>query len=316
MSVNQIRVGVVGVGSFGQHHVRHLACHDLVTLVGVSDLDRALTARIAERFGCAAFARAEDLEKAVDAAVVAVPATAHHEIVGPFLDAGVHVLVEKPMASDVAAARDLIGRAARSGALLQVGLLERFSPAIRKLTETATAARRIACVRRSPWDGRSGDVDVVLDMMIHDIDHACVLAAAPVLSVAASGAVGRSGHVDEAEAWLTFRNGVVATLSASRGAEEPERHLTVTEPDRVFLAELSEPSLTVGGRRSGGTSEKILREDNDNLGDELASFVDSVAGGAPVAVDGQAGLAALEIAARIQAAMSEQQEPVSEFATS
>ncbi len=316
MSVNQIRFGVVGIGSFGQHHVRHLAAHDLVTLVGVSDLDRALTARTAERFGCAAFDQVDELARVVDAMVVAVPATSHHEIVGPFVDGGVHVLVEKPIASNVADARDLISRAGHSGALLQVGHVERFSPAIRKLTEAVSEATRISCVRRSRWNGRSGDVDVVLDIMIHDIDHACVLAAAPVVSVTASGVVGRSGHVDEAEAWLTFRNGVVATLSASRQAEQSERRVTVTGPDNVFVAELSEPSLTVSGRRTGAVSRAVSLADNDSLADQLASFVDSVAGGGPVAVDGQAGLAALEIAARIQAAMAEQQEPVSERATS
>ena len=107
--------------------LRHLAAHDLVTLVGVSDLDRALTARTAERFGCAAFDQVDELARVVDAMVVAVPATSHHEIVGPFVDGGVHVLVEKPIASNVADARDLISRAGHSGALLQVGHVERFS---------------------------------------------------------------------------------------------------------------------------------------------------------------------------------------------
>src|SRR5690606_19566822 len=109
--------------------------------------------------------------------------------------------------------------------------------------------RRIAITRRGPWTGRSTDVDVVLDLMIHDIDLALVLADAPVASVSASGTVGQSGRVDEAEAWLTFTNGTIATLSASRVAERGERKLTVTEAETLFAADLSGPTLTVTRRR-------------------------------------------------------------------
>ncbi|MHA1158850.1 MAG: Gfo/Idh/MocA family protein, partial [Alphaproteobacteria bacterium] len=183
--------------------------------------------------------------------------------------------------------------------------IERFSPAIRQLSDMVEAPRRITCVRKAPWTGRSRDVDVVLDLMIHDIDHALTLASSPVKDVSAEGRIGRSGLVDEAEAWLTFDNGAAATLSASRVAKNAERRVSVTEPDRVLVADLAVPSLTVSSRAKAAEGQVVPLAANDNLGDQIAAFIASVSRGAPVRVDGLAGLAALGIAARIQATLSE-----------
>jgi predicted dehydrogenase len=313
LSDQEFRVGVVGLGSFGQHHVRHMARNPDAVLTGVSDIDPERARATAAAYGCQVFANAADMAGAVDAVSVVAPATVHHTIAAAMLDAGIHVLVEKPLATSRASGQDLIDRAVRSNVILQVGHVERFSPAIIRLGALSTDPRRITCVRRSPWTGRSGDVDVILDMMIHDIDHVLVLADSPVVSVAASGRSLRSGHIDEAEAWLTFQNGLTATLSANRVADAPLRQLTVTQSDRIFVADLSGPTLSVGDRRISGDSKPVPLPENDNLGDEISAFINSASGKSEVLVDGHAGLAALDIALRIQAALSEERESQLEF---
>ncbi len=252
------------------------------------------------------FADHRDLIGKVDAVSVAVPATYHAAVARDFIDAGVHVLIEKPIAIDVADARDLIARAAKRGVVLQVGHVERFSPAVAELQSRAANPRRLTARRRTKWSGRSIDVDVILDLMIHDIDLVLTLAGAPVASVAASGMTGLSGMTDECEAWLTFANGAIATLSASRVAAENERRLTITEPDTIYDADLSGPSLTTTARRkSGAVAVPIALTARDNLGAEIDAFLTSIATGIPPVVDGMAGLAALDIAERIRAAVAE-----------
>jgi predicted dehydrogenase len=303
-------VGVVGLGSFGRHHARHYASQPGAVLAAVADIDGKQTAAAAEAYGAAPFADHRDLIGKVDAVSITVPASLHHAVAADFIDAGVHVLIEKPIATDSAAARDLIARARRAGVILQVGHIERFSPAVGELRLRVTNPRRIACRRRAKWPGRSVDVDVILDLMIHDIDLVLTLANAPLASVAASGAEVASGMTDEAEAWLTFASGLIATLSVSRVAEDSERKLTITEPDTVFSADLAMPSLSFVGRRvAHAVPVPIVLPRRDSLGAEIAAFLKSVATGTPPEVDGRAGLAALEVAERIQGAILDMQAP-------
>ncbi len=190
--------------------------------------------------------------------------------------------------------------------MLQIGHVERFSPAVLELQLRLTNPRRLTAQRKTKWSGRSIDVDVVLDLMIHDIDLVLTLAGAPVVSVAASGRSDVSGMTDECEAWLTFVNGAIATLSASRIAAEGERSLTITEPNTVYAADLSVPSLTTTSRRvPGATAVPVPLVARDNLGAEIDAFLSSIATGTPPVVDGNAGLAALDIAERIRAAIAE-----------
>jgi predicted dehydrogenase len=306
-----IKVGVVGLGSFGKHHTRHYAAHPRARLAAVADVDRRRADEIATAHGAVAFTDPRDLIGKVDAVSIAVPATLHAAVARDFIDAGVHVLVEKPIATVSADARDLIARAERAGVILQVGHVERFSPVIGVLRQRLTNPRRIACRRRTKWSGRSADVDVILDLMIHDIDLVLTLAGVPVASVAASGAAVMSDATDEAEAWLTFTNGLIATLSASRVATENERMLTITEPDTTYAADLSGPSLAITRRRvSGASAEAMALSSHDNLGAEIDAFLNSVATGASPEVDGRVGLAALEIAERIRAAIADSDAPV------
>lgn len=300
----------MGLGSFGRYHVRHYAAHPACTLVGVADLDEARRAAAVETSGAAAFADYRDLLGKVDAVAVTVPATFHHEVAATFIEAGVHTFVEKPIAPDSAAARDLIARADRACVVLQVGHIERYSPAVDALRARVTNPRRISCLRRAKWHGRSIDVDVVLDMMIHDIDLVLALANAPLVSVAASGAAVMSGLTDEAEAWLTFADGLIATISVSRVAEAQERKLTVTEPDAAYSADLGVPSLSVLSRRTpGAVPVSVELPARDNLGAEVDTFLKCIAAGTTPEVDGRTGLAALEVAERIQGAIRDAAAP-------
>ncbi len=190
--------------------------------------------------------------------------------------------------------------------VLQPGHIERFNPAIEALRARLQNPRRIAFERQAVWNGRADDVDVVLDLMIHDIDLALVIAGSPVRSVSASGEVVRSGQVDQAEAWLTFESGLIATLSASRVAEANARRIIATEPDYGYRADLSAPSLAVQKRGvPGAVAEAIELPQRDNLAAEIDSFLAAVTGRAPVAVDARAGVAAVEIAERIAASIAE-----------
>jgi predicted dehydrogenase len=214
--------------------------------------------------------------------------------------------VEKPLTADSAQGRDLVDVAARKGVILQVGHVERFSPVFCALRDRLIAPRRVSCIRRTKWSGRSSDVDVILDLMIHDIDLVLTMAGSPVVSVAASGAEVVSGKIDEAEAWITFANGMIATLSASRAATENERKITITEAETSYAADLSIPSLTSVSRRvPGAVPTDIPLSTRDNLGAEIDAFLNSVTTGMPPKVDGLSGLAALEIAERIRAAIAE-----------
>ena len=303
------RIGVVGLGAFGRHHVRHYAAHPEAQLVAVADADGGRAEAIARDTGAVPFTDHRALIGKVDAVSIAVPASAHYAVARDFIEAGVHVFVEKPIAIDSASAEDLVRRADVAGTILQVGHIERFSPAVGELAMRLRDPRRIAAVRQTPWSGRSDDVDVVLDLMIHDIDLVLTLAGAPVVSVAADGAAVTSGRIDEAEAWLTFANGLIATLSASRVAKENRRRLTVTEPGTVYVADLAAPSLSVARRASRAVAEMVPLTARDNLGAEIAGFLDSIATGAPPLVDGRAGAAALAIAERIQAAIADGAAP-------
>jgi predicted dehydrogenase len=262
-------------------------------------------------YGAADFTNWRDLTGKVDAVSIAVPASLHAAVARDFLDAGVHVLVEKPIAVASADGRDLVARAGRGGVVLQVGHIERFSSVFDALQHRVTNPRRIACTRRAKWNGRAADVDVVLDLMIHDIDLILALAGSPIASVAADGTVATSGAVDEAEAWLTFADGLIATLSASRVAEDNERKVVVTEPGTIYAADLAASSLEVTSRdKWGAAAEAVALSPHDNLAAEIDAFLDSVATGKPPVVDGQAGLAALEVAERIQAAIADSETPV------
>jgi predicted dehydrogenase len=300
-----INVGVVGLGYFGSHHARHFAAHPGARLVVVADADPERACTAAEKFGAIAASDHRALIGKVEAASIAVPTSEHHAVARDLIEAGIHVFIEKPIAADASAAADLVTRAARKGLILQVGHIERYSPAFRALEAKVRAPRLIECVRHTPWTGRAIDVDVVLDLMIHDIDLALTLAGAPVTSVAAAGVRVATDRYDAASARLTFANGVVATLAASRVASAGARMLTVTEAGRQLTSDLAAQTLAVTtGVQGSAQTDRITFDPADNLAAEIDAFLASVSTGTSPRVDGKAGLDAMKVADMILAAIS------------
>jgi predicted dehydrogenase len=296
-----IRVGVVGLGYFGSHHVRHYANNRAAELVAVVDADEPRAVAAGLRYGVDGFTDHRQLIGRVEAVSVAAPTSLHHAIAADLIDAGIHVFVEKPLAATTVDAADLVARAETADVVLQVGHIERFAPAFQSLAKQVRALKSIACVRHTPWRGRAADVDVVLDLMIHDVDLALALAKAPVIAIEAAGTPVMTGEDDVVGARLTFDNGVVAALSASRVAAEAERSLTVVETGRRLKADLSRQTLTV----MPGSAHPRTHEFGaaDNLAAEIAAFLHSVATGSQPMVDGRAGLESLRVAEMIRAAV-------------
>jgi predicted dehydrogenase len=213
-----LRAGVVGVGHLGQHHARILAAMPGVELVGVVDVSAARAGAVAARCGTAALTDYHELLDSVEAVAVAVPTASHREVAGAFLARGVATLVEKPLAGTLAEAEQLVGLARASGAVLQVGHIERFNPVLRALDALPIRPKYIGAERLSTHTFRSTDIGVVLDLMIHDLDLLLALIAAPVRSVAAVGVSLFGEHEDVANARIEFDDGSVANLTASRAS--------------------------------------------------------------------------------------------------
>jgi predicted dehydrogenase len=304
-AANSIKVGVVGVGHFGAHHAKHLAVNPVARLVAIADSDRARAERVAALYRAEPFVDHRALIGRVEAAIVAVPTSAHHAVAAELIEAGIHLLVEKPIAADVAAGADLVARAERRGTILQVGHIERYAPAFRALSDRAREPLLIECARRAPWSGRATDVDVVLDLMIHDIDLVLALVEAPVASVEASGVAVVTRRIDVAEARIVFRNGTVATLAASRVAAVGERTIAVMEEGRRLVADLARPSLTVLTNVGGAiAADAVPLASQDKLATEIEAFLASIVRRTSPPVDGRAGLAALKAADMVVSAIA------------
>lgn len=309
-----LRAGVVGVGYFGRFHARHYALNPDVTLAAVVDADLDRARAIADEHGCEAFADPADLVGRVDLASVAVPTALHHQTAKLLLAADIHCLIEKPIASSLAEADDLIALAAARGRVLQVGHIERFSAVYRALTERVRRPLFIESVRAGPVKERATDVDVVLDLMIHDIDIVAGLAASPVERIEAVGLPVVNAGADVANARLTFANGVVATVMANRIGEKVERVMRVFEHDRYTVCDFAHSTISeferTGDLKVDGLAavrtetHEIPRE--DSLANEIAHFVGCVRDGGRPMVDGRAGREALQIAHGVIDSVDEQ----------
>ncbi|MGV8840702.1 MAG: Gfo/Idh/MocA family protein [Bauldia sp.] len=296
-----IRAGVVGLGYFGSFHAKHYASHPEVAFTGIADPSPARGAFVRTTYGDIHVAEPAALIGRVDAVSIAAPTALHHTVAGAFIDAGVHVLVEKPLAATAAEAGDLTARAAKAGVVLQVGHIERFNPAYRALRGALREPRLLELRRHAPWTGRVTDVDVVLDLMIHDIDLALDLAGSGVVKVEASG-VAMMGHgLDAVNARLVFANGAVAELSATRVAAAPVRTIVAHERERTFAADLT--ARTVSAFAAKGAEKSIVEVVSaDALGLEIQAFLDAIRGRASAGVPGAAATAALAVAEAIRTA--------------
>ena len=304
-----LRAGVVGVGHLGQHHARLYAELPESTLIGVTDQDRGRAGIIAERHGAQSFESLSDLLKAVDVVSVAVPTSGHYAVAKACLEAGKHVLVEKPIAVRPAEARELVELAKAKGRRLQVGHSERFNPIMQTMR---THIRRPAFIeghRMGTYSERGTDVDVVLDLMIHDLDLVLSFKPGPVEEVWAAGVPVLSSTIDIANARIQFQSGCVANLTASRVSLTKMRRLRVFQQDSYVSIDFQSRKGIVG-RRSGSPGDKpgfAIEEckgtDEEPLKLQIASFLRSIQTGSSPVVSGEDGAAALTVAHQILAAI-------------
>lgn len=306
--MKDLRVGVIGVGSLGQHHARVYAELPGTRLVGVADVDATRASAVAAKYGCQAFTDFRSLIGHVEAVSVAVPTPLHHPVAKACLAAGIHVLVEKPIAVTLEEGRDLVAFASTQRMTLQVGHIERFNAAFRATRGAIKAPRLIECRRWAPFTSRGADVDVVLDLMIHDLDLVLELVGSPVQEVRAQGVSSLSPTTDVAQARIRFQNGCVASFSVNRLAESKVRELRIWEPDGYVVVDLGHKTGIVARRvmSTAGVpellTEPVRGDDREPLKLELEAFLEAVRAGTAPLVSGQQGVAALELA---QAIMNE-----------
>lgn len=304
VGTQKTRVAVIGCGEFGRNHVRAYREIEGVELAGVFDQDSDRTAKIAQEFQTRAFPSVEELRGLVDAASVAVPTVAHKEVGCRLMEMGIDVLVEKPMACTVSEADDLIAVAKRNGRVLQVGHVERFNPAVRAVEPIVNRPLFFEVHRLGVFTPRSLDVDVIYDLMIHDLDILLALVKEPVEEVKAVGIPVLTEKVDIAHARLEFAGRAVANVTASRVSTERVRKMRFFQQrEYISLDYARRDALRVGVKRLGPQPEfafeKLPAPEVEPLRAELEAFMDSVKTRIAPKTDGQAGKAALQLATRV-----------------
>ena len=319
-----VNVGVIGIGNMGWNHARVLSLLRDAELVGVADPDAARGALAKEQFGCEWFEDYNALISEVEAVCIAVPTLLHHPVGMACLQAGVHVLIEKPIAASEQEARELIAAAEQADRLLQVGHIERFNPAFRELLNVVANEEVVVLEgrRHSPHADRANDVSVVLDLMIHDIDLVLELAGAPVVGFAAAGGRSGDGPIDYVTATLNFANGVAASLTASKMSHRKVRCLSAHCRASLVEADFLHRNLRIHRRaqesysatrgellyRHDGFIEEVSITPTEPLYAELEHFLQCVRGTARPAVDGLQASRALRLADLIEQAVEQPQQ--------
>jgi predicted dehydrogenase len=313
--MNKLRAAVIGVGRLGAIHARKYAAIPNLRLTHVIDSDAARATEVAHALGAIALTDHRQLAGAVDLASVAAPGISHHTIASDLMRAGIDVLVEKPMAATLAEARDLKAIAERCGRVLQVGHLERFNPAIVRLRSILKAPRFVECHRLAPFSERGIDVDVVLDLMVHDLDVILsATGAAEVVSLEALGVAVLTDQIDVANARIRFDNGLIANLNTSRVAPRRERKIRFFQPDAYISVDYEARRIQVYRKnpvQPGSTfptisAEQIDLGDADPLMDEITAFVESVRTRGVPRVTADDGLRVMELSERIRSSMQKE----------
>ncbi len=304
---NKIRVGVVGVGYLGRFHALIYSKMPQVKLVGVMDqnIDRAKA--IAKEANCYVFTKNQDLIDAIDAVSIVVPTSAHFEVAHPFLEQGIHTLLEKPIAATYHEGKNLVALAAANETMLQIGHLERFNPGIIALAQRIKQPRFIEAQRMGGFLERVADVDVVVDLMIHDIDIILSLITKPLINITAVGTPVLTTQIDIANARLEFANGTVANVVASRVSEDKLRRIRVFQPQGYLSLDMVEQTLDSAVPEPNPKQqwpdirrERIQLPTAKPLDAELAAFIDAIGHKQVPLVNGEAGLKALEIALQVR----------------
>jgi predicted dehydrogenase len=313
--MNDIRVGVIGVGYLGKFHAEKYAAMENVCLAGVADIDRTRAEEVAARLGSRAYTDYRDLFGRVDAVSIVVPTASHFSVGLAFLNHGVDVLIEKPMTATIEQADELIDVAESKNRILQVGHLERFNPAVLALKDIITAPMFIEAHRLSIFKDRSTDVSVVLDLMIHDIDIILNIANSEIQSIHAAGVPVICEHADIANVRLQFESGCVANVTASRISTKNQRKIRIFQKDAYFSVDFATREIALIRRTEkqsdslvpGTDFQQLSFSEADVLEDELASFIQAVRNRSAPVVSGHAGrkalVVALDIMDQVQAAI-------------
>ncbi len=308
----RIKIGVFGVGHLGKHHARILNALPTAELVGINDTDPQRGEEIAEREKVPYYARWEDLLEKCDAVDIVTPTTHHHCLAAPALRAGKHVFIEKPITRTLEEADDLIELAHKAGVVLQVGHIERFNSAVMEIKRVLESPRYIEVHRLSPYSPRVKDIGVVVDLMIHDLDLILSLVKSPVERCDAVGVPVLTQHEDIASARITFEDGCVANLTASRVAIEPQRRIRIFQrntfisldyqkQEYAVFRKLEENEKPMMGDPMPGVSRYVLHMDReeDALTTELGDFIRCVRESRPPVVSGEDGRRALALAIQV-----------------
>jgi predicted dehydrogenase len=306
--MQKVRVGVVGVGYLGQHHARIFSDLQDCSLQAVVDIDPARAELIAQRTGCKAYTDYHDILGKVDAVSIVVPTRDHYQVARTFLEHGKDVLIEKPITDSAAEAQELVRFATERNMILAVGHLERYNAGVTRLQQIVSQPYFIECQRLAPFVSRSTDINVVLDLMIHDLDIILsIVADKRVRMIRAIGHPVFTSSIDMASAWIEFADGCVASITSSRVSKEKVRKLRVFQPDCYLSLDYATQHLTVANRLpppDGKGMPQVVEERPtlkkvEPLRAELDEFVTSVRHRTQPRVTGRNGLEALELATRV-----------------
>jgi predicted dehydrogenase len=306
--MSRLRAGVIGVGYLGRFHAQKYAALENVDLVGVADVSRERAEEVATEVGTTAFTDYRELLAHVELVSIVVPTQYHFPVAKECLKAGCHILLEKPVTQTVAEAEELIRMAAERHLVFQVGHLERFNPAILALRGVLKNPLFIESHRLAPFKSRGTDVNVVLDLMIHDIDIILNMVHSTVKVVNSVGVPVLSNEVDIANARLQFENGCVANVTASRASRESMRKIRIFQSDAYISIDYQERKIAIFRKGGEGfpipglpnvTMEEKSFEQGDALLAEIRAFIDAVGTGTAPPVTGEDGKRALELALQI-----------------
>lgn len=307
----KLRVGVVGVGYLGKFHARIYSSLEGVELVGVSDTNAETARKIAAEYNTTVFDQPEQMLGKVDAVSIVVPTIHHLEVARPFLENGVHMLMEKPIAPGIEEGAKLVALAEKAGVTFQVGHLERYNAGFMELVQRARGPRFIEATRIGGFVDRATDVDVVTDLMIHDLDLVMALVKSPIRNLSAIGVPVLTEHVDIANARLEFENGAVADVTASRVSAKKQRRIRVFGKNSYHALDFADQQVeeviahpNPAGGRPEIRADKLTITPTPPLDAELADFVDAVRTRRAPLVDGRTGLEALRVALMVKEKMS------------
>ncbi len=296
-----LNVGVIGVGYLGQHHARIFSSIDGVRLFAVVDSNRTRAQEIADRYGCMAFTNYEDILEHVDAVSIVTPTISHYQIAMECIKAGKHLLIEKPITRTIEEADELLKASEDQGVILQVGHLERFNPVVTKMNQIIKTPLFFESERLSPFLGRGADVDITLDLMIHDIDIVMsIINTNSVSHIKASGFKLVTENIDYANAWIEFENGSCGLFTASRISSEKSRKMKIFQDESYIIVDFQNLEIKrFYGKEGGIAQENIKVEPKEPLKEEIEDFVKCINNKTTPLVCGLKGRNALKLALEV-----------------